>query len=238
MLSNLKNVANRIICFSIIFAVMLRAENIVKKYGDLVVLKGVSLKILSGEFVCLVGFSGAGKSTLLHILGTLDEPTSGSIFFHNQPINQWSENQKSKFRNENIGFVFQFHHLLDEFSAIENVAIPAMIKGLTQKQATEEAEKILIRVGLKDRLHHLPSQLSGGEQQRVAVARALINKPQMILADEPTGNLDAYHTDELFQLFLELNQEYQIAFLIATHNLKFTELAHRILRIDKGKLVS
>ncbi len=216
---------------------MLKAENITKKYGDLTVLNDVSLEVQKAEMVCLLGYSGAGKSTLLHILGTLDEPNSGSIFFHQQTVHQWNENQKSQYRNESLGFVFQFHHLLEEFQAIENVAIPAMIKGIPQKQAFEEAKKILIRVGLKERLHHLPSQLSGGEQQRVAVARALINKPEIILADEPTGNLDSYHTDELFNLFLELNQEYQIAFLIATHNLKLPELAHRTLKIQKGKIV-
>ncbi len=216
---------------------MLKAENIIKKYGDLTVLEDVSLEVQQAELVCLLGYSGAGKSTLLHILGTLDEPNSGSIFFHQQAVHQWNENQKSQYRNESLGFVFQFHHLLEEFQAIENVAIPSMIKGVPQKQAFEEAEKILIRVGLKERLHHLPSQLSGGEQQRVAVARALINKPQIILADEPTGNLDSYHTDELFNLFLELNQEYQIAFLIATHNLKLPELAHRTLKIQKGKII-
>ncbi len=215
---------------------MLKAENLVKKYGELVVLQGVSLEIKQGELACLLGFSGAGKSTLLHILGTLDEPDAGTIFFNGQPVNRWNENQKSKFRNENIGFVFQFHHLLEEFQAVENVAIPAMVKGLSPKQALEEAEKILVRVGLKERLHHLPSQLSGGEQQRVAVARALINKPQLILADEPTGNLDSYHTEELFHLFLELNQEFHIAFFIATHNLKLPDLAHRTLRIEKGKI--
>lgn len=216
---------------------MLKAESLVKKYGELTVLDHINLEVQKGELVCLLGYSGAGKSTLLHILGTLDEPTSGNIFFHNQPIHQWKENQKARFRNESIGFVFQFHHLLEEFTAIENVAIPAMILGINQKQAFEEAEKILVRVGLKERLHHLPSQLSGGEQQRVAVARALINKPEIILADEPTGNLDAYHTDALFQLFVELNQEFQIAFLIATHNLKLPELAHRTLRIEKGKIL-
>jgi len=217
---------------------MLRAENINKKYGDLTVLENVNLEVKKGELICLLGHSGAGKSTLLHILGTLDEPNSGHIYFFDQKVNLWNENQKSKFRNENIGFVFQFHHLLEEFQAIENVAIPAMVKGLKPKQAMEEAEKILIRVGLKERLYHLPSQLSGGEQQRVAVARALINKPEIILADEPTGNLDAYHTDELFQLFLELNQEYQIAFLIATHNLKLPELAHKTIRIEKGRILA
>jgi lipoprotein-releasing system ATP-binding protein len=217
---------------------MLRAENINKKYGDLTVLENVNLEFKKGELICLLGHSGAGKSTLLHILGTLDEPNSGHIYFFDQKVNLWNENQKSKFRNENIGFVFQFHHLLEEFQAIENVAIPAMVKGLKPKQAMEEAEKILIRVGLKERLYHLPSQLSGGEQQRVAVARALINKPEIILADEPTGNLDAYHTDELFQLFLELNQEYQIAFLIATHNLKLPELAHKTIRIEKGRILA
>jgi lipoprotein-releasing system ATP-binding protein len=217
---------------------MLRAENINKKYGDLTVLENVNLEVKKGELICLLGHSGAGKSTLLHILGTLDEPNSGHIYFFDQKVNLWNENQKSKFRNESIGFVFQFHHLLEEFQAIENVAIPAMVKGLKPKQAMEEAEKILIRVGLKERLYHLPSQLSGGEQQRVAVARALINKPEIILADEPTGNLDAYHTDELFQLFLELNQEYQIAFLIATHNLKLPELAHKTIRIEKGRILA
>lgn len=217
---------------------ILKAENIIKKYGDLVVLNEISLEIHKGEVICLLGHSGAGKSTLLHILGTLDEATSGSLYFYEKPIHQWNENQKSQFRNEKIGFVFQFHHLLDEFHALENVAIPAMIKGLNPKQAFEEAEKILVRVGLKERLFHLPSQLSGGEQQRVAVARALINKPEIIIADEPTGNLDSYHTDELFQLFLELNQEYQIAFLVATHNLKFPALAHRTLKIEKGRLIN
>lgn len=215
---------------------MLQAIHIQKRYGSVQVLNDITLTIHSGELIALLGSSGAGKSTLLHILGTLDNPSEGQLLYHNEDIAHWSEAQKAHFRNERLGFVFQFHHLLEEFSALENVAIPALIKGLSKKQAYEQASEMLEVVGLADRMKHLPSELSGGEQQRVAVARAIINKPQLILADEPTGNLDPTNTENLFQLFQKLNHQYGTAFLIATHNYALKSIAHKVFTLKNGIL--
>lgn len=191
---------------------MIIAENIVKKIGDTEILKGISLQIKVSEVVSLVGPSGAGKSTLLSILGTLDKPTSGKVFIDNQEIAKMNEKKLAAFRNANIGFVFQFHHLLPEFTALENVFIPALIKGEKLKEAENRAKKLLDRVGLSHRYHHKPSELSGGEQQRVAIARALINHPKVVFADEPTGNLDSHNAEALHHLFFELRQEFQQTF--------------------------
>jgi lipoprotein-releasing system ATP-binding protein len=186
------------------FAPMLSAENIFKSYGELQVLKGVSLSLQPGEVVALVGASGAGKSTLLQILGTLDEADSGEIYLHDKAISPLSPAQKAQLRNHSLGFVFQFHHLLPEFTALENICIPAFIKGTPRAEATERALGLLDQLGLKARAHHKPSQLSGGEQQRVSIARALINQPRLILADEPTGNLDTQTSQELYKLIFQL----------------------------------
>jgi len=216
---------------------MIIAENIVKKIGDTEILKGISLQIKASEVVSLVGPSGAGKSTLLSILGTLDKPTSGKVFIDNQEIAKMNEKKLTAFRNANIGFVFQFHHLLPEFTALENVFIPALIKGEKLKEAENHAKKLLDRVGLSHRYHHKPSELSGGEQQRVAIARALINHPKVVFADEPTGNLDSHNAEALHHLFFELRQEFQQTFVIVTHNEHLAQLADRTIHIVDGKIV-
>jgi lipoprotein-releasing system ATP-binding protein len=216
---------------------MIIAENIVKKIGDTEILKGISLQIKASEVVSLVGPSGAGKSTLLSILGTLDKPTSGKVFIDNQEIAKMNEKKLAAFRNANIGFVFQFHHLLPEFTALENVFIPALIKGEKLKEAENRAKKLLDRVGLSHRYHHKPSELSGGEQQRVAIARALINHPKVVFADEPTGNLDSHNAEALHHLFFELRQEFQQTFVIVTHNEHLAQLADRTIHIVDGKIV-
>lgn len=214
---------------------MLRANHISKSYNSLQVLKSVDVKILKGEMVCITGSSGAGKSTLLHILGTLDKPDSGEVFINNEPIHQLSGKKLASFRNKHIGFVFQFHHLLPEFSAIENVCIPGWIAGRKKKELNEAALSILTRLGLQDRIDNKPNQLSGGEQQRVAVARALINKPDIIFADEPTGNLDSKHAKELHKLFVELSDEFNQTFVIVTHNEELAAQSKRILKMKDGK---
>ena len=213
---------------------MILAENIHKAYGSLEVLKGVSLEIQKAEIVSIVGASGAGKSTLLHILGTLDMPEHGSIIINGQKPAAMNEKKLSAFRNKEIGFVFQFHHLLPEFTALENVCIPAYIAGDGKKVAIEKAEKLMVLLGLKDRMHHKPSALSGGEQQRVAVARALVNSPSVVLADEPSGNLDSGSSVELHKLFLSLRNELQQTFVIVTHNKELAEMADRRLLIKDG----
>lgn len=216
---------------------MIIAENIVKKIGDTEILKGISLQIKASEVVSLVGPSGAGKSTLLSILGTLDKPTSGKVFIDNQEIAKMNEKKLAAFRNANIGFVFQFHHLLPEFTALENVFIPALIKGEKLKEAENRAKKLLDRVGLSHRYHHKPSELSGGEQQRVAIARALINHPKVVFADEPTGNLDSHNAEALHHLFFELRQEFQQTFVIVTHNEHLAQMSDRVIHIMDGKIV-
>jgi lipoprotein-releasing system ATP-binding protein len=213
---------------------MIHAENIHKAYGTLKVLKGISLDIDKGEIVSIVGASGAGKSTLLHILGTLDNADQGTVAINGTRIGSLNEKKLSSFRNREIGFVFQFHHLLPEFTALENVCIPAFIAGVSKKEATARATELLDMLELTDRLEHKPSALSGGEQQRVAVARALVNKPAVILADEPSGNLDSNNSVELHKLFLRLRNELEQTFVIVTHNKELAEMADRQVRIKDG----
>ncbi len=216
---------------------MLKAEHISKNYGALPVLKEVSIEVNRGEIVSIVGSSGAGKSTLLHILGSLDSADSGSIWLDNQRIDQLSGKKLAAFRNNHIGFVFQFHHLLPEFSALENVSIPAWIAGKKKKETADRAAELLTTLGLGNRLDHKPQQLSGGEQQRVAVARALINDPQIVFADEPTGNLDSTHARELHGLFVQLRNELQQTFLIVTHNEELAAMSNRTLHMKDGKII-
>ncbi len=216
---------------------MLKAEHITKKYDSLQVLKGVDIEINKGEIVSIVGSSGAGKSTLLHILGTLDKPDEGSIWLNNERIDQLSGKKMAAFRNRHIGFVFQFHHLLPEFSALENVSIPAWIAGQKKKEVTARAIELLTTLGLGARIDNKPQQLSGGEQQRVAVARALINNPSIVFADEPTGNLDSTHAKELHELFVQLRNDFQQTFLIVTHNEELAAMSDRILHMKDGKIV-
>ena len=222
-----------------IFAAMslVRAQNIYKSYGSLVVLKGVNITLEKGEIVALVGTSGAGKSTLLQILGTLDNPDSGSLYFGPKDITLLNEKQKAQFRNKSLGFVFQFHHLLPEFTALENVCMPGWIAGESRPEVMDRAKKLLIRLGLGERTEHKPTELSGGEQQRVSMARALINKPQLILADEPTGNLDTGNSEALYEVILSLARETGVTFLIATHNKSLAEKADRICEIQDGLMV-
>ncbi len=216
---------------------MLKAEKITRRFGDLAVLKGVDLTVKTGEMVSIVGSSGAGKSTLLHILGSLDQPDSGTIELDNQSILSLSAKKLAAFRNKNIGFIFQFHHLLPEFDALENVSIPGWIAGNQKTMVKERAIQLLTSLGLKDRIYHKPQQMSGGEQQRVAVARALINQPKIVFADEPTGNLDSKNARELHQVFVELNQQTGTSFLIVTHNLELAALSGRTLHMKDGLMV-
>ena len=213
---------------------MIRAENIHKSFGGLEVLKGIDLEIRKGEIVSIVGASGAGKSTLLHIVGTLDKASQGSVFFNDKEISRFDDNRLSDFRNRHIGFVFQFHHLLPEFTALENVCIPAFIAGMKRQEATIIAKELLALMRLSDRLDHKPSELSGGEQQRVAVARALINNPDVILADEPSGNLDSASAVELHNMFFKLRDTLNQTFVIVTHNLELADMADRKLTIKDG----
>ena len=215
---------------------VLRAVDIHKAYGSLRVLKGVSLSLGQGEVVALVGASGAGKSTLLQIMGTLDTPDQGDVYFVDQRVSEYSERQQAAFRNQSVGFVFQFHHLLPEFTALENVCMPAFIAGKSRQEVGKRAEALLDQLGLSGRLDHKPSQLSGGEQQRVSVARALINEPRVILADEPTGNLDTANSLELYKLIFNLAHSTGVSFLIATHNEDLASKADRICRIRDGLL--
>jgi lipoprotein-releasing system ATP-binding protein len=216
---------------------MLTATNIFKNYGPLPVLKGVDITINKGEIVSISGSSGAGKSTLLHILGTLDNADKGDIKINGQHINYLHGKRLASFRNKHIGFVFQFHHLLPEFTAIENVSIPGWIAGKKKKEVMERASELLNILGLKNREEHKPQQLSGGEQQRVAVARALINNPSIVMADEPTGNLDSKNARELHNLFIDLRNRFQQTFLIVTHNEELAQMSDRILHMKDGKIV-
>ncbi len=213
---------------------MIKATNIRKSYEQLDVLKGVNLEVQKGEIVTIVGKSGAGKSTLLHILGTLDKMDSGNLLINDIEINGLSEVEMAKFRNENIGFVFQFHHLLPEFTALENVCIPAFINGKSEKEAEPRAKELLDYLGLSDRLEHKPTQLSGGEQQRVAVARALMNKPAILFADEPSGNLDSASSKELHNLLFQLRDDLQQTFVIVTHNEELAAMSDRRLVMHDG----
>lgn len=213
---------------------MIIAKNIEKSYGNLPVLKGVNLSIDKAEIVSIVGASGAGKTTLLQILGTLDKPSKGELIINEQYIAELNERELARFRNENIGFVFQFHHLLPEFTTLENVCIPSFIAKESKSVAEKKAKDLLSFLGLSMRLDHKPSQLSGGEQQRAAVARALINNPSIVLADEPSGNLDSENAKELHELFFKLRNEYQQTFAIVTHNKDLAEMADRKLLIQDG----
>jgi len=221
--------------------VILKAENIFKSFQTtkkvkLDVLKVISLKIEKQKITIIVGASGAGKSTLLHLLGGLDRPDSGEVFYDSDDIFKLSEDKLAKFRNKNVGFVFQFHHLLPEFTALENVMIPQMIKGTSFIQSKVKSEELLKTVGLTKRLDHKPAELSGGEQQRVAVARALANNPKIIYADEPTGNLDSLNSDEIHKLILDLKTNLGVTFVIVTHNQKLVNLADQIYEIKDGKI--
>ena len=220
---------------------MITAKNIHKYYGDLEVLKGVNVHIKQGEIVAIVGPSGAGKTTLLQILGTLDKPsntTDAVLTLHQQNVLQFKDRELSKFRNEHIGFIFQFHQLLPEFTALENVCIPAFIANKPKKEAEQEAANILEFLGLSDRITHKPNELSGGEQQRVAVARALINKPKVIFADEPSGNLDTASAKNLHELFFTLRDEFNQTFVIVTHNTELATMTDRRLEIRDGIIVN
>lgn len=216
---------------------MIKGVNICKKYGQLTVVNNVDIEINKGEIVSIVGKSGAGKSTLLHILGTLDKPTSGEVFLNDLPISNFSDKELSQFRNKNIGFVFQFHHLLPEFTALENVMMPALINKLGRLESIKRANELLNYLGLKERTTHKPSQLSGGEQQRVAVARALMNNPLVIFADEPSGNLDTQTSRELHELFFQLNKDFNQTFVIVTHNTELSAMAHRSIHMRDGEVV-
>lgn len=216
---------------------MISAKNIHKKYGELEILKGISVDINKGEVVSVVGSSGAGKTTLLTILGTLDRPTSGELFIDGTDVYKLNDKKLAAFRNLNIGFVFQFHHLLPEFDALENVCMPALIAKTSKKQAEAKAKELLDYLGLKDRFTHKPSELSGGEQQRVAVARALVNSPKIIFADEPSGNLDSKTAQELHQLFFNLRKELNQTFVIVTHNTELADMADRKLVMKDGNVI-
>jgi len=216
---------------------MLRAFQLEKYYGDLQVLKGVNIEIKKGEVVSIVGSSGAGKSTLLHILGSLDKPDKGEVWLKERRIESLKGRELARFRNRHIGFIFQFHHLLPEFTALENVSIPGWIAGKGKNELSDRASMLLETLGLKDRMEHKPHQLSGGEQQRVAVARALINEPDIIMADEPTGNLDSEHARQLHQLFIELCNTMQQTFLIVTHNEELAAMSNRILHMKDGLII-
>lgn len=218
---------------------MIEAKNIHKHFDTLHVLKGVDLVINKGEIVSIVGVSGAGKTTLLQILGTLDsfEDTIGSLLINSTSIASLNSNQLAKFRNDNLGFIFQFHQLLPEFTALENVCIPAFIKGISKPEAEKKAKELLNFLGLSDRESHKPNELSGGEQQRVAVARALINNPSIILADEPSGNLDTESAENLHNLFFKLRDEFGQTFVIVTHNEELAEMADRKLVMQDGKII-
>lgn len=215
---------------------MIEASGIKKKYGKIEVLKGIDLSIRKNEIVSVVGASGAGKTTLLQIIGTIEKADSGSLTINGEPIHKLSDKDMSRFRNKNIGFVFQFHHLLPEFTALENICIPAFIAGVSKQQALKHASSLLEMLNLADRANHKPMEMSGGEQQRVAVARALINKPAVVLADEPSGNLDSKNATELHQLFFTLRDELNQTFVVVTHNVELAGMADRKLTILDGTI--
>ena len=216
---------------------MLSGKNIYKSFGPIKVLQGVEIEMKKGEVVSIAGPSGSGKSTLLHILGTLDKADKGEVIMNNTMISSLSAKKLAAFRNKHIGFVFQFHHLLPEFTALENVCIPGWLAGRKKREVEEKAKELLQMLGLSHRLENKPNQLSGGEQQRVAVARALINKPDIVMADEPTGNLDSTNAQELHQLFFDLRKQFNQTFFIVTHNEELAELSDRILHMKDGKIV-
>lgn len=215
---------------------LVKAIDIRKSYGALNVLKGIDLEVASGEVVAIVGASGAGKSTLLHILGTLDVPDQGKLYLRDQEVFRFSSSQLAAFRNKSVGFVFQFHNLLPEFSALENVMIPGWIAGRSKQEISQRARELLTMLGLGSRMEHKPAELSGGEQQRTAVARALINDPVLVLADEPSGNLDSKNAQELHQLFFDLRKQLNQTFIIVTHNKEFAAMADRTIEIKDGQV--
>ncbi len=215
---------------------MLTAKGIYKSYGDLSILKGVDLSVQQGEIVAIVGASGAGKSTLLQILGTLDRPDRGEIYLHDQAVHRMSTSELNIFRNQEIGFVFQFHHLLPEFTALENICMPAFIAGKSKSETEARAISLLQRLNLEDRQDHPPAALSGGEQQRVAIARALINDPAIVLADEPSGNLDSANAQSLHELFFSLREEFNQTLIIVTHNEQLAAMADRKLLMKDGMI--
>lgn len=217
---------------------MISCRKILKSFGELQVLKGIDLNIQQGEIVAIVGPSGAGKTTLLQIMGTLDKPDSGEILYEDFNINKLKDQELASFRNKNIGFVFQFHQLLPEFTAMENVMIPALIGNVKQQEAAKRAKEILAFLGLQERMEHKPAQLSGGEKQRVAVARALVNRPSVIFADEPSGSLDSQNKDELHQLFFNLRKEFNQTFVIVTHDESLAKLTDRIISMRDGKIIT
>lgn len=219
------------------FYIMLVAETLYKKYSNITVVNGVSLNIKKGEVVSVIGASGAGKSTLLHLLGGLDKPDKGHVRINDTDMFSLSEKKQAAFRNRHIGFVFQFHHLLPEFSALENVAVPLWIKGVSKNKALKEAEHLLNEVGLGNRLDNKPAEMSGGEQQRVAIARALINKPSVIMADEPTGNLDSNNAAAIHNLFLDLRDKFGQTFVMITHNEELANMTDRTLVMKDGQII-
>jgi len=216
---------------------MLITKGITKSYGELQILKGIDLEIKSGEVVSIVGSSGAGKTTLLQILGTLDNPDKGEVIIDGVNAFTLSRRQLSSFRNRSIGFIFQFHQLLPEFTAEENIILPALIKGISQTDAKKDAQKLLTMLGLQNRSSHKPNELSGGEQQRIAVARALINQPKVIFADEPSGNLDSKNSEELHQLFFDLRDDFKQTFVIVTHNKELAKMTDRQLVMEDGLII-
>ena len=216
---------------------MIEGIGLSKSYGSLQVLKSVNVSIKQGEIVSITGPSGAGKSTLLQLLGTLDHPQEGEVLYNGESVSQLKSNKLAAFRNENIGFIFQFHHLLPEFTAIENVCMPGLIQGISKKEAAIRASELLHKLGLGSRLEHKPNELSGGEQQRVAVARALMNNPKVIFADEPSGNLDTENAEELHNLFLELRKYFGQTFVIVTHNEDLAAMADRVIKMKDGEII-
>jgi lipoprotein-releasing system ATP-binding protein len=217
---------------------MIEIRNLTKKFGDLVVLKGVDLKVDRGEVISIVGPSGAGKTTLLQLIGTLDKPTSGNIFFNGEDLGRMNSKKLATFRNRHIGFVFQFHQLLPEFTALENIIIPALIAGRKRNEAEKEAMELLRIMGIVERAGHKPSEMSGGENQRVAVARALINRPDVILADEPSGSLDSRNKEELHKLFFDLRDKFGQTFIIVTHDEGLASFTDRTIRMVDGVIES
>lgn len=219
---------------------LLRCKELSKSYQDggdqVTVLKDIDFALQAGEMVAVVGASGSGKSTLLHLLGGLDKPSSGQLFYKDREMTPWKADKLAQWRNQNLGFVYQFHHLLPEFSALENVAMPQLIAGKSPTEAKQQAEQLLVRVGLEHRLSHRPAQLSGGERQRVAIARAFVNKPQVVLADEPTGNLDTGTESEIIDLLKHLHADRQLTLLVATHDQTVARAAQRVVHLKDGRV--
>jgi lipoprotein-releasing system ATP-binding protein len=217
---------------------MILAENITKSYGKIDVLKGINIEVKKGEIVSIVGSSGAGKTTLLQIMGTLTRKDGGKIIINNTDLDSLSEKQLARFRNLNLGFVFQFHHLLPEFTALENVCIPGFIAGKSKAKVIERAKELIDHLNMSERLNHKPAELSGGEKQRIAIARALINEPEVILADEPSGNLDSQNTKELYELITKLRAEFNQTFVVVTHNIKLAEVSDKTYIINDGLIIN